>query len=176
MTGPSKNSFFTLRCGLTIFPEHQKTIEQWLTQLVQKTPARFVMLTDVSGQLISARGDQGRANLVALGSLIAGDLAASQEVARLLGEYQDYQMVLREGHTSHTLILEAGRHLVLFAQISSDVPLGWARMLIQDAARNLADLFETIPQPPEASQPESIFDEENLPDLFKNALDELWVE
>ncbi|MFN8453965.1 MAG: hypothetical protein U0401_04705 [Anaerolineae bacterium] len=175
MTEPLKNSFYTLRSGLTIFPEHQKTIDQWLTQLVHQTPARFVMLTDVSGQLISARGDQGRTNLVALGSLIAGDLAASQEIARFLGEYQDYQLVLREGQTSHTLIIAAGLHLVLFAQIPSEVPLGWARMLIQEAARQLAELFEKIPQQMEPTEPEPTFDE-NLPDLFKNALDELWLE
>lgn len=176
MSRPSEKHYYTLRSGLTIFPEHYKIIDQLLANLVQKIPARFVVLTDVSGQLISSRGDQDRINLVALGSLIAGDLAASQEIARLTGEYQDYQMILREGRMSHTLITEASHHLALLAQIPGDVPLGWARMMIRETAHQLAKILEEPLEPIESLEPESILTEEELTNLFDNALDDLWLE
>jgi predicted regulator of Ras-like GTPase activity (Roadblock/LC7/MglB family) len=176
MARKPRNDVYTLRGGLTIFPEHHQALELLLTNLVQKIPARFVLLCDVSGQLISSRGDTGRTNLVALGSLVAGDLAASQEIARLIGEYQDHQMILREGQTAHTFITEAGYYLALLVQVSSEVPLGWARMLTQEAARNLAEIMEQTPNEVKPTTPEPILAEDGLPDLFNDALDELWLE
>lgn len=176
MARKPRNDVYTLRGGLTIFPEHHQALELLLANLVQKIPARFVLLSDVSGQLISSRGDTGRINMVALGSLVAGDLAASQEIARLIGEYQDHQMILREGQTAHTFITEAGHSLALLVQVSSEVPLGWARMLIQEAARNLAEIMERAPDEMKPTTPEPILAENDLPDLFNDALDELWLE
>jgi predicted regulator of Ras-like GTPase activity (Roadblock/LC7/MglB family) len=129
-----------LRSGLVLYPTHYQTIDQILLELVQKIPARFVLLTDVTGQVVSAHGDQSQIDLVALGSLIAGDLAASQEIARLTGQYQSYQLILREGLLSHTFITEAGQQFVLFVQTPGDTPLGWARMLIRRGPSALPSL------------------------------------
>jgi predicted regulator of Ras-like GTPase activity (Roadblock/LC7/MglB family) len=170
---------YTLRSGITIYPSQDRTINQVLTELIQKVPAQFLLLVDVTGQVLSARGEQGKVDLVALGSLVAGDLAASQEIARLTGEYQDYQMVLREGNTMHTFIVEAGIHLAMLVQISNEVPLGWARMLIRQAAQQLADLLdEPAEESQEISAAESMPEllQEDLSDLFDDALDDLWSE
>ncbi len=170
----------TLRSGLTIYPSQDRAINQALLDLVQKTPAHFVLLADVTGQIISARGNKEGIDLVPLGSLVAGDLAASQEIARLTGQYQDYQMVLREGQNSHTFIIEAGLQLALLVQISKDVPLGWGRVVIQKAAHQLADIVATIPedvvQNQATAEEEQLLAQEELSDLFSDALDDLWME
>ncbi len=173
---PQQDLRYNLRSGLTIFPAQQENIEQALTEAARKLPAHLLMLVDVTGQLISAKGEQSQINLVALGSLVAGDLAASQEIARLTGQYQDYQMVLREGQQTHTFILEAGHHLALLVQVSNDVPLGWARVLIQKVAHQLADIIANPPLEDEEQQFDLNLDQADLPDLFSNALDEMWKE
>ncbi|GEM_PF-298515 len=171
-------SFYRLRSGLTILPSHQKDIDQLLSKLVQQLPARFVLLTDVTGQLISARGEQNKVDLVALGSLVAGDLAASQEIARLIGEHNDYQLVLREGQVSNTFICESGKYLAMMVQVSNEVPMGWARMMIQDSAHKLTNILEKEPEKnsqvvnPMETGP--VLQEENLSDLFDNELDDLF--
>jgi len=168
---------YTLRSGITIFPSQDEEIDQILTELTQKVPAQFILLVDVTGQVITARGTQHKADLVALGSLVAGDIAASQEIARLTGEYQDYQMVLREGQTMHTIIMAAGVHLALLIQISNDVPLGWGRMLIRQAAYQLVDILnKPVPETEQTAPPSALaeFESEDIPDLFNDALDELW--
>jgi predicted regulator of Ras-like GTPase activity (Roadblock/LC7/MglB family) len=176
----SNQDYHRLRSGLTLYPAQFTALDQTLADLSQKLPAQFVVLTDVSGQLVAARGDQGRINLVALGSLIAADLAASQEIAHLIGEYQDYQMVLREGRNAHTFITEAGHHLALLVQISSEVPLGWARMVIRQAAYQLAEVVASVSSGSVESElsasVESLLNEAALPDLFSDALDDLWTE
>jgi len=127
--------------GFTILPKQMKDINHLVSDLFNRIPASFVMLADKSGQNIFSNGDIGGANLVTLSALIAGDFAASQEIARLTGEYGDHQLVLREGDRLHTLVSEAGPHLILFVQASSGVPLGWARMLIRDASRDLETIL-----------------------------------
>ena len=168
-----------LRSGLTIYPAQDRAISQALLDLMQKTPAHLVLLADVTGQIISMYGAAEGIDLVALGSLVAGDLAASQEIARLTGQYQDNQMVVREGQNIHTLIVEAGQHLALFVQISKDVPLGWGRMLIQKTALQLADIVANLPeaaaQSLSAFEEEPLLTQEELPDLFNDALDDLWL-
>lgn len=165
-------NIFELRSGITIFSSQDQAIDNIITSLVEKIPAKFILVTAVTGQVVSAAGDRNRINLVALGSLIAGDLAASQEIARMTGEYQESQMVLREGDQSHIFIAEAGEHLILFVQISSDVALGWARLLIQDAAKKIAQIIESHPEDVETFELEE--NSLELPDLFSNALDQLW--
>jgi len=167
---------YNLRSGLVIYPSQQDLISQALADLAQKLPSQFLFLSDVTGQIIASRGEQGQVDLVALGSLVAGDLAASQEIARLTGQYEDYQMVLREGQNIHTFIIEAGHHMALLVQISKETPLGWARMLIQKGAYELADIAATPPEAETEALPDLNLDQEELPDLFSDALDEMWKE
>jgi len=134
---------YRLRSGIAIFPAQELALQQIVADLLNQLPARFILLSDVAGQIICAKGEHEGINLVALSSLMAGDLAASQEIARLTGEYQDYQLILREGQTSHTVISEAGQNLIVLAQVTHDVPLGWVRIQMQQAVRHLAEQMET---------------------------------
>lgn len=162
-----------LRSGLTLFPAHYQVIDRLLTELIQKALANFVMLTDVTGQVVAAKGDQAQVDLIALGSLMAGDLAASQEIGRLTGEYQNYQLILREGQQIHTLISEAGSHLALLALVSQQVPLGWVRMLIRQTAQHLAEI--TMMPAPEV-EPFDPDIKDDLSRLLSDALDDIWQE
>ncbi|MBN1666771.1 MAG: hypothetical protein JW862_06770 [Anaerolineales bacterium] len=162
----------SLRSGTDIFPVHETALEKLLNELLEHCPAAFILLADVSGQVIMVEGQRGGMDLVALASLVAGDLAASQEIARLSGEYQSYQLILREGQKYNTFISEAGKHLLLFVQVSCQVPLGWARLLIQETARQASEVMNT---PVEIVDKLDLgLDKEGLSDLFGNALDAMW--
>jgi len=170
-----------LRSGLTLYPSQNKSINKLLGNLIKQVPAQFVLLADVTGQVVSARGEQNKIDLVALGSLVAGDLAASQEIARITGQYQDSQVALREGKHTNSFILETGTHLALFVQVAHDVPLGWARMVIKNTAKDITDILSNTPPEAEQAKTEAanqpFFDnDDKLPDLFSDALDDLWME
>ncbi len=168
---------YQLRSGVAISPAQDKEFHRLLNELLPKIPARFILLVDIAGQIVLAKGDHNQINLVMLGSLVAGDLAASQEIARLTGEYQDYQIILREGENSHMFISEAGHYLALLVQVDNDVPLGWARMLIRQTAQQLADVMVTAVAVPEEFKL-SLYEEDegDLSDLFSDALDDMWTE
>jgi len=135
-------------------------------------PAQYILLVDTSGQLVTTAGDKSMIDSSILGSLIAADLAASQEIARLTGEFQEYQMILREGDRTNIIISEAGKHLAFLVLFSRETPIGWARKLIQNAAKEIGAF---VVQPVVATQEEQISPTEgNLPGLFNDALDQLW--
>lgn len=169
---PSDESRVRFRSGFSIFPAQVMKIEALLKELRADIPARYLMLVDSSGQYITSVGGYQTIDTDALGSLIAGDLAASQEIARMTGEYQDFQSILREGERSHIIISEAGKFLVVFAQFSKDVPLGWARRLIKKAAQELGNIV--LSNSEDAATAQNELGQDNLPEQFIDALDDIW--
>ncbi len=174
-----RRGFMHLRGGLSLYPAQNQAIQDLLADLFQKLPARLILLAETSGQVISFQvgGTQGEASdrdPVSLGALVAADLAASQEIARLTGDYQSFQLILRQGPHSHIFIAEAGHSLALLVQVASSVPMGWARMLILETAHRLAEIL-TQP-PPEPTQPGSnVQPQGDLTEIVSDALDALWT-
>jgi len=124
-----------------VTPAQQSAIEKIALSLKAKTPARFILVADRNGHVLVFSGDgMANAGMAELAALLAGDLAASQEIARLTGAFQQQQLVLREGEKQNTFLCEAGSDLVLFMQSDSEVPLGWARLLVLEAGGQLAKM------------------------------------
>ncbi len=122
-----------------VTPAQQSAIEKIALNLKAKTPARFILVADRNGHVVVFSGDGMQdAGLAELAALLAGDLAASQEIARLTGAFQQKQLILREGEKQNTFLCEAGGDLVLFMQSDAEVPLGWARLLVLEAGGQLA--------------------------------------
>lgn len=170
----SQQNLINLPSRITIYPHQDKAIDHVLSEFLERCPAQLVILSEISGQLVSAAGARGNFDLVALSSLVAGNMAASQEVARLLHEYQKGQLVMREGPTTNTLIAEVGEYLFLFAMISKDVPLGWARLLINEVSRQLLVILTT---PSEKMEGLSLgITQENVEQWVDSALDSIWPE
>ncbi len=155
-----------------LYPGHDKAFRKVLVECAQKCPVQFLLLAGVSGQPIAFEGEQNNINLAALGALLAGDLAASQEIARLTNQYQSYQMILREGRESTFLLSEAGPYMILFARVDHEVPLGWARILILETCRRLADIASA--RPDELGSLDLGLHEERLSALIGDRLDSIW--
>ena len=82
-------------------------------------------------------------------------------------------MILREGSTVNTWIIDSGPHLVLMFKVSSTVPLGWTRLVIRRAAQLIAQIAET-PTNDEAASPGLEIDGTDFSDQINKSLDELW--
>jgi hypothetical protein len=160
------------RSGLAVTAGQQKVIEDILKNTLENIPAKFILLVDSSGQIVNIVGDTGEIETAALGSLIAADIAASQEITRLIGEEQDFPMVLREGERYHLIIEEAGHNMSFITLFSRDVPIGWARNLIQTCADKIiqaSNVIENAQVTPKAGPSNDAFK-----DLFNTALDDIW--
>lgn len=136
------NNMDVLPNRLTIAAKQQHAIQVLGDKLKEETPAELVFVADRNGQVIASSGEFNKDKLGELGALLAGDLAANEEIARIIGSKQDNQLILRENEGEHSFISEAGEHLILFVLTSSQVPLGWARLLIQQVSKELAMTVE----------------------------------
>lgn len=162
-----------LRCGFEIYPTQLQAIEKIISSSLEKIPAQFILLTDSSGLVISQSGKNDIADPAELGALVAGDLAASQEMARLLGDFQTHQLILREGEQSNIWIVDAGKHLVLMIKVATSIPLGWTRLLIKRTAKLIASAIETITLDESTSQ-EFDFSKEDFSVQFNQSFEDLW--
>jgi hypothetical protein len=174
MTTPDFINPLEMPDGITLHPVQGTAMDRVLDDLTEKTPAQFVLLTEAGGQILATRGEKQTADMVALSTLVAGDMAASREIARLTNQYRSGHWVLREGPDANTFTAEAGPRMVLFVGVGTDVPLGWARLLIQEAGRQLA---EVVAAPHgDVTALELGLDEAKLSALFGDRLDSLWKE
>ncbi len=168
-----RNYALNIRVGLTIYPSQDKAIEQALLLLKDRCPAQFILLADSSGQLISIQGERGSLDVVALSALVAGDVAASHEIAAMTNQLDSCQMVLREGKKSSSFTCEAGKYMVLFVQIPGETPLGWARILIRETAEKIAEIVDRLPDPEDHLA--AGLNDMPLDASLDSAIDSLWM-
>lgn len=167
------NTSVRLSRRVILHPEQIAAIHQTLDDLIEKLSARLVFLTQVSGQMLAFRGaERAELDVDALGALIAGDLAASREIARVTGTYEECQLILRQGQHSHSLIAEVGDMCALFVLVSQQTPLGWVRMVTLDTARRLAELLQPLATP----IPEWSIETDTLTNVISDSLDSMWTE
>ena len=67
-------------------------ITKVLTELAAKTKASTILLADISGQLITQRGNTEDINTAILSALAASDFAATSEMAKLVGEDAKFKL------------------------------------------------------------------------------------
>jgi hypothetical protein len=149
-------------------------MDRVLSDLMEKAPAQFLLLAEAGGQILSMYGGKAGSSLAALGSLVAGDLAASREISRLTGQYQSDQLILREGPQTNNFTIEAGPHMVLFVRVGREIPLGWARLLIQETSRQLGEIFSAPLE--DLDSLDLGLNDEQLSSLISGGLESIWKE
>jgi hypothetical protein len=72
--------------SLIVPPEEVAHIDECLARLVDDTGGNYALLLDKSGQVIASNCDGNRQDTTALGALIAGSFASSQQIANCCGK------------------------------------------------------------------------------------------
>lgn len=168
-----KNSM-RLTGGMSIIPSQEELIDTILSNQLEKSQARLILLIDTSGQVISFHGERGNIDLVALGALTASDLAASEEIARISNQYQENQMVIRQGSKMNTIVYDVNRNLILLYVVPATVPLGWVCYLVRESSSQIKEALSKI----QTVADDTLFkpNHDELQDLISNELDKVWKE
>jgi predicted regulator of Ras-like GTPase activity (Roadblock/LC7/MglB family) len=161
-----------LRSGLMVYTLQEDAIKKLSNELKEKLQTVFIMVSDTAGQSIYTSDPLTPNKVNALGSLLAGDLSASQELARITGQYDLSQLIIREGVESTLFISEAGKDLLFLTIVPGQVPIGWARILIKETARQIGEIVKT---PVSDLELLSLgLDDEKLSDLYEGSLNNIW--
>src|SRR6476659_6064606 len=117
-------------------------IKAMLARLRLDSSARIVVLVDKDGQQIAVHGELGNLDTTSLASLVAGNVAATGGMAKLIGE-DEFPTLSHEGDKESIHISVIGRILlvVVFDQRSS---LGLVKLRSKQASQELAAAFAEI--------------------------------
>jgi predicted regulator of Ras-like GTPase activity (Roadblock/LC7/MglB family) len=130
-----------------------RTVESALEELILRTQALSAHLVDRSGQLVASVGRRVEYDLTTFASLAAADLAANDELARLIGEPR-VDGVACLGSLRSMVSTQVGEGLVLCVVFDRNSSLGIVRHRMRRAAERLWPLFSLLAQrfsPPAAA-------------------------
>jgi len=128
---------------IVMYEEEFNQIKQNISKLRVDANAKVVFLVDKNGQQIAAHGEIENLDTTSLASLTAGNVAATDGLARLIGE-KEFSILFHEGEKDNIHIsIVAGRVIlvVIFDERSS---LGLVRLRVKKAAAELNDIFAKI--------------------------------
>ena len=136
--------------AMEVFEEDFRSLQECLRRLRLDANAKAVFLIDKNGQHIAAAGDVDEFDSTSLASLTAGNVAATDGLAKLIGE-REFSVLFHEGQRDHIHIsIVAGRAilLVIFDERSS---LGLVRLRVKRASGEMEKIFDQMNQKTERS-------------------------
>src|SRR5262245_19072803 len=157
-----------------LYDEEFQKIRQALQRLLEDATAKFVFLVDKNGQQIAAVGDQSALDTTSLASLTAGNVAATDGLARLIGE-KEFSILFHEGEKDNIHISIVARRVILVVIFDDRASLGLVRLRVRRATAELEAVFDEIGRKVESqraalhSEPEAPFSEitdEDIDRLF----------
>ena len=130
---------------LVLYEEEFQKIKEALGRLRQDANANVVFLVDKNGQQIAAIGDLNSLDTTSLASLTAGNVAATDGLARLIGE-KEFSILFHEGEKDNIHISIVAQRVILVVIFDERSSLGLVRLRVRRATAELEKVFEEIAQ------------------------------
>jgi predicted regulator of Ras-like GTPase activity (Roadblock/LC7/MglB family) len=128
---------------LVLYEEEFHKIKEALQRLRQDANANVVFLVDKNGQQIAAIGDLNTLDTTSLASLTAGNVAATDGLARLIGE-KEFSILFHEGEKDNIHISIVAQRVILVVIFDERSSLGLVRLRVRRATSELEKVFEEI--------------------------------
>ena len=121
-------------------------ISKELEALRSKINSQLVLFGDMTGQLISKKGNIPGVDMSILTALISSDFSATSEIARILGKGNQFKLHFHEGINRHLYISSVGDQLFLAVVFDPSVTLGMVRIFTQKTIDLIAEIIESSHQ------------------------------
>ena len=131
------------RADLILFDEEYQRINDAISRLRRDANALSVFMIEKSGQPIASAGDIADIDATSLASLAAGNVAATEALAQLVGEKEFYTL-FHEGEHQNILISLVGGRAILLVLFDEGSSLGLVRLRVRKASVELTSIFETV--------------------------------
>ena len=116
-----------------------------LAKLRTDSNAQVVFLVDKNGQQIATAGDVENIDTTSLASLTAGNVAATDGLAKLIGE-REFSILFHEGEKDNIHISIVAQRVILVVIFDVRSSLGLVRLRVKKASIELNDVFARIIQ------------------------------
>src|SRR5882672_12371430 len=128
---------------LVLHEEEFTRIREVISRLRTECNAKVVFLVDKNGQQIAAIGELNAIDTTALASLAAGNVAATDSLARLIGE-KEFSVLFHEGEKDNLHISVVGGKVILVVIFDVRSSLGLVRLRVKRHSAELAAALERM--------------------------------
>ena len=128
---------------VVMYEEEYANLKSAITRLCTDANAKFVFLVDKNGQQIAAHGEMVNLDTTSLASLTAGNVAATDGLAHLIGE-RGFPVLSHEGERDNIHISIVASRVILVVIFDERSSLGLVRLRVKRATAEMSSIFETI--------------------------------
>src|SRR5882724_8416914 len=128
---------------LVMYEEEYQQIKDTLQRLQVDSNSKIVFLVDKNGQQIAVHGDMRGVDATSLASLTAGNVAATDGLAKLIGE-KEFSILFHEGEKDNIQISIVAQRVILVVIFDSRSSLGLVRLMVKKASIELTEVFERV--------------------------------
>lgn len=129
--------------GQVLLSEEQyRQISQELEVLRSKVNSKLVLFGDMTGQLISQKGNIAGIDIGILTALISSDFSATSEIAKMLGKNNQFRLHFHEGNDRHLYISSIGTQLFLAVIFDATVTLGMVRIFTNKTIEKINQIID----------------------------------
>lgn len=129
--------------NMVILEEDHTRFVSVLQLLLREANAKFVFLLDRAGQQIASVGDMRGVDPTALASLTAGNVAATEGVAKIVGE-QGFTSLFHEGKSDSLHINGVGHKIILLVAFNERSSVGLVRLRVQQHTSELGKIADDV--------------------------------
>jgi predicted regulator of Ras-like GTPase activity (Roadblock/LC7/MglB family) len=128
---------------IVMYEEEFNQIKQVISKLRIDANAKVVFLVDKNGQQIAAHGEIENLDTTSLASLTAGNVAATDGLAKLIGE-KEFSILFHEGEKDNIHISIVAQRVILVVIFDERSSLGLVRLRVKKASEELNRVFANI--------------------------------
>jgi predicted regulator of Ras-like GTPase activity (Roadblock/LC7/MglB family) len=126
-----------------MYQEEFDRISHVLNRLKADANAKIVFLVDKNGQQIAGAGEIDLVDTTSLASLTAGNVAATDGLARLIGE-REFTILFHEGRKDNIHISIVGQRLILVVIFDERSSLGLVRLRVRKASGSVERILNEM--------------------------------
>jgi predicted regulator of Ras-like GTPase activity (Roadblock/LC7/MglB family) len=134
-----------------MYEEEYLQIKDILHRLQVDSNSKIVFLVDKNGQQIAVMGDMRGVDATSLASLTAGNVAATDGLAKLIGE-KEFSILFHEGERDNIHISLVAQRVILVVIFDEKSSLGLVRLRVKKASQELERTFEVLLRKSEAER------------------------
>ena len=128
---------------LILLEEEHVQLSELAEKLLEQANASFVGLIDRNGQPLGWCGELPDVDRTALASLAAGNVAATEGLAEMIGE-PSFSAMYHEGEREHLHMSTLGRIAILVVAFDERSSLGLVKLRVRQLSESFEKIFEDM--------------------------------
>jgi predicted regulator of Ras-like GTPase activity (Roadblock/LC7/MglB family) len=125
--------------------EDVATLDGVLADFLKKAEADLTVVIDRGGNVISQFGDMNAIDVTIIAALAAGSFAATQELARRIGEVE-FNALYHQGNGSHIFMNSVDDDTIMITVFGRRTTVGLVRFYSTATAQSVSDLLKSLPR------------------------------